>query len=79
MIWHEGSGTLPLTDYLAQQGIAVPAGWDADLAGGFGGISGDGLLLGGWTFGPSNTQSYIIRLDPDVVFADGFDPPAPGR
>ena len=72
MIWREGIGTMTLADYLAEQDIAVPDGWD--LSGGLGAISGDGRLLGGWAFGPLGTQSFLVRIDgSDTVFADGFE------
>ncbi len=72
MIWRQGIGTMLLADYLAEQGIEVPDGWD--LSGGLGGISGDATVLGGWGSGPTATQSYIIRIDGnDAIFADGFD------
>jgi hypothetical protein len=73
MIWHEGGGTVPLTEWLATQGVSIPEDWDPDLAGGFGGISGDASLMGGWTFGASGTQSYLVRIAGDDLFADGFD------
>jgi hypothetical protein len=73
MIWREGVGTVPLGDFLAEQGITIPDGWD--LSGGLDAISADGQLLGGWAFGPLGMQSYLIRLDSnDAIFADGFDP-----
>jgi uncharacterized membrane protein len=76
MVWRKNVGTVLLADYLAEQGIEVPAGWD--LSGGLGAISGDAHLLGGWASGPLGTQSYIIRIDrADAIFADGFD--AAGR
>jgi hypothetical protein len=72
MIWRQGIGTMLLADYLAEQGIAVPTGWD--LSGGLGAISGDAKTLGGWGSGPTATQSYIIRIgSDDTIFADGFD------
>jgi uncharacterized membrane protein len=72
MIWRKNVGTMLLTDYLAEQGIDVPAGWD--LSGGLGAISGDAHLLGGWASGPLGVQSYLIRIDrADPIFADGFD------
>jgi uncharacterized membrane protein len=70
MIWHEGVGTQLLIDYLAQQGIAVPPDWN--LSGGLDAISGDGMLLGGWAFGPLGQQSYLIKID-ETIFADGFE------
>jgi uncharacterized membrane protein len=74
MIWRKGIGTMLLADYLAEQGIEVPAGWD--LSGGLTAISADKHLLGGWGFGPLGTQSYIIRIDGrDAIFADGFEIP----
>ena len=72
MIWREGLGTELLTDFLAERGITVPPGWD--LSGGLDAISGDGMLLGGWAFGPLGMQSYLIRLD-DGIFANGFEQP----
>jgi uncharacterized membrane protein len=73
MIWREGIGTMPLADYLAEQGIALPDGWD--LSGGLTAISGDAHLLGGWGFGPLGLQSYIVRIDADdAIFRSGFDP-----
>jgi hypothetical protein len=73
LIWRKNIGTMFLADYLAEQGIAVPDGWD--LSGGLTAISADGHTLGGWGFGPGGgTQSYIIHVDrKDSVFADGFD------
>ncbi|MFI4968759.1 MAG: hypothetical protein ACHP7D_01020 [Lysobacterales bacterium] len=62
MIWREGIGTATAAQYLVEKGISVPAGWDPTLAGGFGGISGDGTLMAGWSFGPLGTQSYIIKV-----------------
>jgi hypothetical protein len=74
LIWHKGTGTETLVTWLAGQDIAIPDGWDPDLAGGFGAISGNGALMGGWSFGPAGIQSYIIELAPaDAVFVDGFD------
>jgi len=73
MIWRKNVGTMLLADYLAEQGITVPDGWD--LSGAVDAISSDGRTLGGWGFGPLGTQSYIIRIDrPDPIFANGFDP-----
>ena len=75
MVWREGVGTVTLVDFLAEQGIAVPEGWD--LSGGLGAVSGDGRLLAGWGFGPQGMQSYVIRLDAaDAIFTDGFEVPA---
>ena len=72
MIWRKGRGTVLLQDYLAEQGIEVPAGWD--LSGGLTAISADRHTLGGWGFGPLGTQSYIIHIDrADPIFANGFD------
>ena len=77
MIWRNGIGTMPLADYLAEQNIEIPDGWD--LGGGLGGISADGRTLAGWGVGPLaspnfGSQSYVIRIDaPDPIFTDGFD------
>ena len=74
LIWREGIGTMTLVDYLAEQGVSVPAGWDPGLAGGFGAISGDASLMGGWSFGPlGGNQSYLVHVERDGIFADGFD------
>ena len=62
MIWREGIGTETVVQFLTEQGITVPTGWDPTLSGGFGGISGNGLLLAGWSFGPQGTQSYIVKV-----------------
>ena len=73
MIWRKDVGTMLLTDYLAEQNITVPDGWD--LTGALDAMSGDAKLLGGWATGPTGPQSYIIRIDrPDPIFANGFDP-----
>ena len=72
LIWRKNVGTMFLADYLAEQGIAVPDGWD--LSGGLTAISADGHTLGGWGTGPLGTQSYIIRIDrANAIFANGFD------
>jgi hypothetical protein len=72
MIWRKNVGTMSLADYLAEQGITVPDGWD--LSGALDAMSGDAKLLGGWAYGPLGAQSYIIRIDrPDPIFANGFD------
>lgn len=71
MIWRDGVGVTLFTDYLAEEGIDVPDDWD--LGGGLGAISADGTSLGGWGFGPLGTQSYIVQLERDDIFADGFD------
>jgi hypothetical protein len=61
-----------LVDFLAEQNITLPDGWD--LSGGLTGISADGYTLVGWGSGPNGQSSYVVRLDrPDAVFADGFD------
>ncbi len=74
LIWQRGVGTQLLTDYLAEQGVSVPAGWDPALAGGLGAISGDATLLGGWSLGPTGgNQSYLIHTVRDKLFTDGFD------
>jgi uncharacterized membrane protein len=80
MIWREGIGTQPLVDFLADNGVSIPAGWDVDLAGGFSGISSDGLLLGGWTTDATHYRSYLIQITPtidDTIFVDGFDGQTP--
>ena len=74
MVWRKGIGTVTLADFLAEQQITIPAGWD--MSGGLTGISADGNVMVGWAFGPNGMQSYVIRLEPevdDVIFADGFD------
>ena len=72
MIWRKGIGTMLLADYLAEEGITVPDGWD--LSGGLTAMSADAHTLGGWGFGPLGTQSYIVRIDRrDPIFANGFD------
>lgn len=74
VIWRKDVGSMMLADYLAEQNIAVPDGWD--LSGGLTGISADGRTIVGWGTGPLGAQSYVIRIDPpDAVFADGFDAP----
>ncbi len=77
MVWREGIGTVSLADFLAEQGIEIPAGWD--VGGGLGGLSADGHTLAGWGFGPLGMQSYIVQIDAgedgDVIFASGFDEP----
>lgn len=79
MIWREGKGTIQLSQYLLEQGIEVPDGWDPDLAGGFGGISNDGTTMSGFAYGPiGDIQSFIIRIErtdsgDDAIFADGFE------
>jgi probable HAF family extracellular repeat protein len=73
-IWREGIGTMLLTDFLAEQDIEIPAGWN--LSGGLGALSADGTMLAGWGFGPLGMQSYVVRFEDaaaDTVFADGFD------
>ena len=76
-IWREGIGTISLVAYLAEQGIALPDGWDPDLAGGFGGISADASTMSGFAYGPSGElQSFVIRIagnSPDLIFANGFE------
>jgi probable HAF family extracellular repeat protein len=62
VIWRDGIGTMTSADFLAEQNIAVPAGWDASLSGGFGGISADGRIMAGWSFGPLGIQSYVVKL-----------------
>lgn len=74
MVWRNGIGTVTLADFLAEQEITIPEGWD--MSGGLTGISADGNTLVGWAFGPVGMQSYVIRLEPevdDVIFDDGFD------
>ncbi len=73
VIWRKDVGSMMLADYLAEQNIIVPDGWD--LSGGLTGISADGRTIVGWGTGPLGTQSYVIRIDPpDAIFAGGFDP-----
>jgi uncharacterized membrane protein len=72
VIWRKNIGSMMLVDFLAEQNITLPDGWD--LSGGLTGISADGYTLVGWGSGPNGQSSYVIRLDrPDAVFADGFD------
>jgi uncharacterized membrane protein len=74
VIWRKDVGSMMLADYLAEQNIAVPDGWD--LSGGLTGISADGRTIVGWGTGPLGAQSYVIRIDPpDAVFANGFEAP----
>jgi len=82
MLWREGVGTVPLVDFLADNGVSIPTNWDPNLAGSFSAISGDGLLLGGWTADTTTfaRQSYLIRIAPvvdDTIFEDGFDGATP--
>jgi uncharacterized membrane protein len=73
MIWREGVGTMLLEDFLAEQNIDVPDGWN--FQGGLTALSADGRTLGGWGGGPNGQTSYIVQLDADdAIFADGFDP-----
>ncbi|MET0229582.1 MAG: hypothetical protein ABW186_01465 [Rhodanobacteraceae bacterium] len=76
VIWRKPVGSMLLADFLAEQHIAVPEGWD--LSGGLTGISADGRTLVGWGTGPGPeypTLSYVVRLDaPDPIFSNGFDP-----
>ncbi|MBN8727425.1 MAG: hypothetical protein J0H15_06930 [Xanthomonadales bacterium] len=75
MIWREGVGTVTLPEFLDEQGIAIPDGW-GDLVGGLTAMSADGYTLGGWAFGDTALQSYIIKLDaPDGIFQNGFELP----
>lgn len=62
MIWRDGIGTMTAGDYLAEQNIAVPSGWNASLQGGLGGISADGRIMAGWSFGPLGVQSYVVKI-----------------
>lgn len=62
MLWRSGNGTETVATFLGEQGIAIPAGWDPTLSGGFGGISANGMIMAGWSFGPLGQQSYIIKL-----------------
>ena len=72
VVWRKSVGSMMLADYLAEEGIVVPDGWD--LSGGLTGISADGRTIVGWGSGPLGTQSYVIRIDaPDAIFAGGFD------
>jgi hypothetical protein len=76
VIWRKDVGAMLLADYLAEQNIAVPDGWD--LSGGLTGISADGRTLVGWGSieGDPNAHSYVITIDPpDAIFADGFEAP----
>lgn len=77
LIWQEGAGTKKLVDWLAERGATVPPAWDANLAGGVTGISGDGRLISGWSpsaLAPNNhPPSYLIRVTSDTLFADGFN------
>ncbi len=74
IIWRKDIGAMLLADYLAEQNITVPEGWD--LSGGLTGISADGRVLVGWGTGPLGAQSYVIMIDaPDTLFRDGFDAP----
>jgi len=77
-IWTEANGSQLLVDYLAAQGITVPAGWD--FSGGLTGVSGDGLVISGWTlFSPDGMRSFVVTIaPPDEIFVDGFDG-APAR
>jgi len=82
MLWREGVGTVPLVDFLADNGVSIPTNWDPNLAGSFSAISGDGLLLGGWTADITTfiKQSYLIQIVPvadDTIFEDGFDGATP--
>lgn len=79
MIWREGVGAMMLTDYLTQHGITIPADWDPDLAGGFGAISADGSVMGGWTFNMMGMVSYIVQVEGagDEIFKNGFDAAKP--
>ncbi len=75
MIWREGIGTISLVQFLSEQGITVPDGWDPVLAGGFGGMSEDGRTMAGFAYGPlGEIQSFIIQIPlGDSIFADGFE------
>lgn len=75
MIWREGVGTITFADYLVEQGITVPPGWD--FAGGLTGISADGFTLAGWGTGPLGLQSYIVQIDNPRIFADDFEAAGP--
>jgi probable HAF family extracellular repeat protein len=61
VVWTPQSGMILLTDFLAQRGIAVPAGWSLNSVTA---VSGDGLVLGGWGIDPNSAvNSFVIELD----------------
>jgi uncharacterized membrane protein len=72
VVWREGIGPMPLTEYLAEVQIEVPQPWS--FGNGLSDISADGHVLTGWGIGPLGVQSYVVRILGDSIFADGFDP-----
>lgn len=76
-LWTEAGGTELLTDYMAARGIAYPSDWGFE--GGLTAITGDGLVVAGWTrTGASGLQSFVVTgIDApiDALFGNGFDSP----
>lgn len=61
-IWTPAGGLVPLADYVAGAGVAIPEGWF--LAAGTA-LSADGLAIGGWGLNPDGImQAFIIDLHP---------------
>ncbi|MCA9284089.1 MAG: hypothetical protein KDA22_02650 [Phycisphaerales bacterium] len=64
IIWREGIGTMKISEYLDELGVAYPDGYNFAFASA---ISSDGSWIAGWgsPSGPAN-QSWIVHLDTAV-------------
>jgi len=57
--WTPEGGMQRLADYLADQDVAVPSGWNLQSGNG---ISADGKTIGGWGTGPTAFTSFVADL-----------------
>ncbi len=60
-VWTPATGTIRLTDYLAANGLILPAGLELFNVTA---ISADGLTFAGWTTGAFGTQGYVATIPP---------------
>jgi len=78
-VWTPATGTIRLTDYLAANGLTLPAGLELYNATA---MSADGLTFAGWTTGAFGTQGYVATipspcpadLDNDGLLTNGGTP-----
>lgn len=70
-IWTPGDGTVDMADFLSSHNVD----YGADLFGRIAAVSRDGrrLLFEGMTAAYERRRA-VIRIDPDAVFASGFEP-----
>jgi uncharacterized membrane protein len=66
VVWTPATGMVLLADYLADQGVVVPAGWTLTTATA---VSANGKVIAGWGVNGPDFASFLVDLNEDATQA----------